>query len=54
MPDFTELDSDIITAVSRCVGEYIDSLGKTDLNLFTAEEWDKLIKVAYHTSKVPF
>ena len=35
-----------LAAASRGAGEYIESLGKTDLATFTGEEWATLIEVA--------
>ena len=54
MPDFTELDALKLEALSRCMGEYLDSLGKTDLAKMSEEEWRGLVEVAYYNATVPF
>ena len=54
MPDFTELDEQRINVVSKSLVEYLEFLGKTDLVKFSNQEWDELVRVAYHNSRVPF
>lgn len=46
MNDLTEYEQQAIDHASTCAGEYLDSLGKTDLAKMTQEEWRTLITIA--------
>ncbi len=57
MVDPTERELAAMKAAAPYAGEYIESLGKTDLTLFSVDEFLTLIQVivgAYLTAKVKF
>ena len=44
MVDPTPNEQEALDAASRTAGEYLDSLGKTDLAQLNVEEWESLIE----------
>ena len=57
MIDPTERELAAMRAAGPRAGEYIESLGKTDMALFTVEEFTTLIQVivsAYQSAKTEF
>ncbi len=53
--DISKEESIAIDYASRMAGEYIDSVGKSDLSSYTAEQWRTLIEVIcinYHDKMV--
>lgn len=45
MNDLTEYEEQALDYASACAGEYLDSIGKTDLAQMTKEEWRTLITI---------
>ncbi|MBF0629242.1 MAG: hypothetical protein HQL91_13580 [Magnetococcales bacterium] len=57
MVDPTERELAAMRAAAPAAGEYVESLGKSDLTLFTVEEFMTLIQVivgAYLSAKTAF
>ncbi|MBF0214136.1 MAG: hypothetical protein HQM00_11345 [Magnetococcales bacterium] len=57
MVDPTERELAAMRAAAPLAGEYVESLGKSDLTLFTVEEFLTLIQVivgAYQSAKTGF
>lgn len=46
MNDLTPYEQAALEFAGECAGEYLDSIGKTDLAKMTQEEWQTLISVA--------
>ena len=45
MNDMEEWERTAMNYAGRCGGEYLDSLGKTDLALLTKAEWDSFLTI---------
>lgn len=43
--DTTAYEDAALEHAGDCAGEYLDSIGKTDLATLTQEEWQQLIRV---------
>lgn len=54
MTNLTDLEKTKLANASNLAGEYIDSIGKTDLAVFTKEEWKTLIEVIFNAFSIPF